>query len=82
MHDRVMSELEDILREVFVRRDLTVTAETSAQDIEGWDSFRQIEIVMAAEAWFGVRFGTRELEGLRCVGDLARVITERLATAG
>jgi acyl carrier protein len=51
----------------------------TAADIEGWDSFRHMEIVLAAEDRWGIRFGTRELDGLRCVDDLVRVIAAKTA---
>ena len=67
-------ELTAIFRDIFMRDDLVLTAATSALDVPGWDSFRQIEIILAVEAQFGIRFNTRELDALRNVGDLAGTI--------
>ena len=41
--------LTTIFRDVFLRDDLALTPETSATDVQGWDSFKQIEIIMASE---------------------------------
>ena len=66
--------LTTIFRDVFLRDEMEITPELSARDVQGWDSFKQIEIVMASEENWNIRFTTRELDALRCVGDLARTI--------
>ena len=66
--------LTTIFRDVFLRDEMEITPELSARDVHGWDSFKQIEIVMASEENWNIRFTTRELDALRCVGDLARTI--------
>lgn len=71
--------LTTIFRDVFLRDDLTLTPELSAHDVQGWDSFKQIEIIMASEEHWKIRFSTRELDALRCVGDLARTIAAKTA---
>jgi acyl carrier protein len=75
----VYAGLTEIFRDVFLRDDLTLTPELSAADVPGWDSFRMIEIIMAAEERFGVKLSTREIEGLTQVGDLARLILRKAA---
>ncbi len=70
----VYAALGDIFRDVFLRDDLVLRPELTAADIEGWDSFKQIEIVMAAEERLAVKFTTRELDRLQSVGDLAALL--------
>ena len=66
---------------MFLRDDLTLSAGLTAKDVQGWDSFKQIEIIMASEEEWKIRFNTRELDALRCVGDLADGGTEKTARA-
>ena len=66
--------LTTIFRDVFLRDEMEITPALSAKDVQGWDSFKQIEIVMASEEHWTIRFTTRELDALRCVEDLARTI--------
>ena len=73
----IYSALTGIFHDVFMRDDLTLKPELTARDVTGWDSFRQIEIVLAAEERFGIKFSTRELDSLRNVGDLVRVISAK-----
>ena len=69
--------LNQIFNDIFLRDDIALTPDMTASDIDGWDSFRQIEIILAVEEHFGIKLSTREIDSLRCVGDLARVIEER-----
>ena len=71
--------LTEIFHEVFMREDLILSAALTANDVAGWDSFKQIEIIMAAEERFGIKFHTRELDRLHNVGDLVAVVAAKLA---
>jgi len=70
--------LEDIFRDVFVRDDLELAPEMTAKDVAGWDSFKQIEIIVAVEARYSIKFNTRELDSLQSVGDLVKTIAGKL----
>jgi acyl carrier protein len=72
--DAIMRELTEIFREVFLRDDLVLQPSFTAKDVEGWDSFKHIEIIMAVEERFGVKMSTRELDSLISVGDLIGLI--------
>ena len=69
--------LTEIFHDVFMRDDMVLKPELSAKDVKGWDSFKQIEIIMATEEKYGIKFTTRELDSLQNVGDLARVVTAK-----
>jgi acyl carrier protein len=73
--------LTTIFHDIFLRDDLTLSADLAAKDVQGWDSFKQIEIIMASEETWKIRFTTRELDGLRCVGDLIRTIVMKTGSA-
>lgn len=70
--------LEEIFRDVFMRDDIRLSADMTARDLEGWDSFKQVEIIIAAESRYRIKFSTRELDNLLSVGDLVRVIANKV----
>jgi acyl carrier protein len=70
----IYQQLTEVFRDVFGREDMELTPELSAKDVMGWDSFKQIEIMIAVEEQYGVKFRTRELESLQNVGDLVRAV--------
>ncbi len=74
---RLYEQLTEIFNDVFLREDMKLTPELSARDVEGWDSFKQIEIMVSVEERFGIKLNTREIDGLRNVGDLADVVTRK-----
>ena len=75
--DAVRQGMAEIFADVFMREDIVVDPTLTAADVKGWDSFKQVEIVMAAEERFRVRFTSREVDGFRCLGDLMAVIAAR-----
>jgi acyl carrier protein len=70
----IYETLTPIFRDVFVRDDLVLRADLTAQDIADWDSFKQIEIIIAVQEHYGIKFRTRELDTLNNVGDLVSLI--------
>jgi acyl carrier protein len=71
----IYSALTAIFRDVFMRDDLELQPGMTAKDISGWDSYKQIEIIMATEERFRIRMTTREVDSLQSVGDLVRMVT-------
>ncbi len=75
----IYSALSEIFADVFLRDDIKLSPELTAKQVQGWDSFKQIEIIMASEEKWGIKFNTRELDSLRCVGDLAKLVGAKTA---
>jgi acyl carrier protein len=76
--ERVLAGLTKIFRDVFERDDLVLKPTDTAADIEGWDSLKQVEIIIAAQERFGIKLNSREVDALANVGDLAAVIARHL----
>jgi acyl carrier protein len=76
--DEVYAGLTELLRDIFLRDDLVATPTLTAPDVAGWDSLKQIDVIIAAEQRFGIKFSSREIEELEDVGSLARTVLKRL----
>lgn len=74
-----LETLNAVFRQVFEDPDIQLTPETTADDIEGWDSLSHINLIMAVENRFNIRFKQKEIIGFHNVGDLARVIESKLS---
>jgi acyl carrier protein len=77
---QILAEVGDIIRDVLDPLDekhLQVNAETTADQIDGWDSFNHISIVVAIEQHFGIKFKTAEVESLQKVGELVSLIDRK-----
>jgi len=79
--DQAYELLNRIFADVFGRGDIVLEPALTARDVVGWDSFRQVEIIMAIEEALGFRFTSREIDGLQNVGDLAKVMLSRANAA-
>lgn len=75
-------ELQEVFRRVFDDDRLTVNDQTNADEIDGWDSIAHINLIIALEKQFGVKFSTSELAGLQSkgknVGNLIGLLEEKL----
>jgi acyl carrier protein len=74
---KIYAELTEIFNDVFMKDDMVLTPELSAKDVQGWDSFKQIEIMVSVEERFHIKLNTKEIDSLKCVGDLASVIAKK-----
>ena len=79
--NEVEAALTDVFRGVFERPDFVLTRAMTADDIDGWDSARMVEIIIETEARCGITFTTRETDRLGSVGDLIDTVV-RKTTAG
>jgi acyl carrier protein len=75
----IYTALTEIFNDVFMTDDMKLTPALSAKDVPGWDSFKQIEIMVSAEERFDIKLSTREIDSLKNVGDLAEVIARKTA---
>jgi acyl carrier protein len=76
--NEIYDRLTDLFRELFADDAIVLTPQTTANDIEGWDSFNHISVIVAVETRFGVKMTTAELEGLANVGALVAAIESKL----
>lgn len=75
----IMATQQEILRGVFGLPQLVITRETSAKDVDEWDSMTHLKVVAAIEKHFKVRFRLGELQALKNVGDMADLIERKLS---
>ena len=76
--DALYAKLTEILRNIFDDDSLVATRELTADQVDGWDSFAQLRLILAVEDGFGVKFAASEISNLKNVGELAdRVAANR-----
>lgn len=70
----ILAALQTIFRNVFDNDAMELTRNTHADDIDGWDSMANITLAVEVEDRFGVKFKTSEMEDLRSVDDLVKLV--------
>ena len=74
----IKNDLQDIFCDVFDDDSIVLTNETTAEDIEDWDSFAQIQLTVAIEKHFKVHFKLGEVGKMNNIGELIQAIEERM----
>lgn len=77
----IYATLNEIFRDVFDDPSIEVSPEMSARDVPEWDSFNHINIIVAAEMRFGIKFRAAEIDALRNVGDFVALIDRKRRAA-
>ena len=72
--EEVYEKLNGVFRDVFDDEDITVNDATTADDIDDWDSLEHINLVVAVEKCFGIKFTMGEVTGMKNVGEMADII--------
>jgi acyl carrier protein len=74
----ITKELKTALLAVLKLKDWDISDETLASEIPGWDSLNHLNVILAVEQHFGVRFKNFEVLKLKNIGDLQRLLSSKL----
>ena len=75
---QIYEKLTMIFRDVFDDEDIVLRDETTAEDIEDWDSLEQINLVVACEKEFCIKFDMGEISKLKNVGEMVDIILSKI----
>ncbi len=75
--DEIFDRLNTVFRDFFDDEDIELDEDTTADDIDDWDSLNHITLMAAVEDEFGIRFTMGEVSGMKNVGEMAQIIKER-----
>jgi acyl carrier protein len=76
---QLRSRLTGIFRDAFDDPALEINDAMTAHDVEAWDSLTHINLIVAVEKEFKIKFTTGEVNQLRKVGDLVALIQRKAA---
>lgn len=80
--EAVYAQLTTIFHDLFDDDALVLTPELTAAEVPDWDSFNHINLIVAVESRFKIKFQTAELESMQTVGNLVELIQAKMATQG
>lgn len=76
--EEVYEQLNEVFRDVFDDEDITVNDATTADDIEDWDSLEHINLIVAVEKKFNVKFNMGEVNKFKNVGEMVDAIIAKM----
>lgn len=74
----IKDKLQEIFRDILDLEDLVLEMETSANDVEEWDSLAHINLVVAIEKEYNIKFALGELQELKNIGDMVKLINKKV----
>ncbi len=75
--NKIYANLNVIFRRLFDDDSIVVTPQTTAKDIEGWDSLEHITLIATVERTFKMKFKMGEISSMKNVGQMADIIQAR-----
>ena len=75
--EKIYERLNEVFRDFFDDEDIELDEDTTADDIDDWDSLNHITLIAAVEKEFGLRFTMGEVSGMKNVGEMVDIIMSR-----
>ena len=78
MDKEIYERLNNVFRDIFDDETIEVNANTTSNDIEDWDSLEHINLIVAIEQEFGMKFNMNEVTTMKNVGEMVEIIKSRM----
>ena len=75
----ILKKVNAVFVDVLDDEKIVLTEATTANDVEEWDSLNHIQLVVAVEKKFGIRFASREIQSWKNVGEMVDSISAKIS---
>lgn len=77
--EEIFKGLNEVFCDIFDDEEIILSETTTADDIEDWDSLEHINLIVAVEKKFNMKFNMNEVTSMKNVGEMVNIIAERTA---
>ena len=77
----IITDLQPIFRDVLDQPELTLMPQSNASNVDGWDSLAHVNLIVAIEKRYKIKFALAELQELKNVGEMAELIRKKKPAA-
>ena len=74
----ILKKVNDIFTDVLDNEELVIDANTTADDVDEWDSLTHIQLIVAIEKSFGLRFTSQEIQSWKNIGEILGCIENKI----
>lgn len=79
IQEELLQQIQEIFRDVLDDEEIVLTESATAEDVEGWDSLTHIQLIVAIEKQFKIKFTSKEILSWNNVGELVDCLAAKLA---
>lgn len=76
--EQIFEGLNEVFRDVFDDDSIVVDDNTTANDVYGWDSLEHINLIVAVEETFSIKFSMGQVNNMKNVGEMVDIISEKV----
>ena len=77
-NSQILNQLDNVFIDVLDNKDIRLNLNTTADDVDDWDSLNHIQLVVAIEKKFKIRFSSKEIQSWKNVGELVECIHSKI----
>ena len=77
MREDILNQINAIFIDILDNEQIKLTETTTANDIEEWDSLSHIQLVVAIEKHFKIRFTSKEIQSWSNVSEMINSVVEK-----
>ncbi len=77
--EELLLQIQDIFRDILDDEEIVLTETSTADNVEGWDSLTHIQLIVAIEKKFKIKFTSKEILSWKNVGELVDSLASKLA---
>lgn len=75
--NEILKQVEEIFKDILDNEEIVLSDVTTADDIEEWDSLTHIQLIVAIEKHFKIKFTSKEILSWKNVGEMLDCITTK-----
>ena len=75
--EEVLSTIQEIFRDILDNEEIILSEETTADDVEEWDSLTHIQLIVAIEKKFKIKFNSNEILSWNNIGEMINSVIKK-----
>lgn len=74
----ILNQVQEIFRDILDEESIILNGDTTADDVDDWDSLTHIQLVVAIEKHFKIKFKSMEILSWKNVGEMIDNIQKKV----